>query len=104
MLTVAATVAVTTHAAFAATTPTAADAARAAANTTPVSVASLQQPANDTPARIGLSRVTASRRGIRSGIDPLVDFHPDYRGALTPAQMDAAWQNEIVRIYGQSFP
>jgi hypothetical protein len=27
------------------------------------------------------------------------DFHPDYSHAITPAQMDAAWNAEIERVF-----
>jgi hypothetical protein len=98
-LTVAATIAASTHAAFAATPP-AQTAARAAQ---PTSVAALTQDAPTLPTTIGSARITVGRRQ-QSSIDPLVDFRPDYSRALTPAQFDGAYQAELARVYGPSFP
>jgi hypothetical protein len=47
---------------------------------------------------IDLSRtVMSTPRPDESGIDR--KFHPDYSKALTPAQMTAAWNAEIDRVF-----
>jgi hypothetical protein len=53
--------------------------------------------------RLRVIGIANSARVAAPAPDPRADrtFHPDYRNALTPGQMSAAWQAEIDRLFPQ---
>ena len=53
--------------------------------------------------RLRVIGVAGTARVAAPAPDPRADrtFHPDYRNALTPGQMGAAWQAEIDRLFPQ---